>query len=91
MKLIHAQFSLFLDYHEISMKIPGIDLTSVEAEWQRLRSSIPEVWKLANDGREFQVGDELKAKGLTARYPVVLVPGIVSTVCYYHVLSNSHD
>lgn len=77
---MHDQFSLFLDHHEISIKFPDIDLSRVEVEWQRLRSSIPEVWKLANDGREFQVGEEFKANGLTAYYPIILVPGIVSTV-----------
>ena len=79
-KGIHNQFSLFLDYHEISIKLPDFDLSVVETEWNRLRSNIPEVWKLANDGREFQVGEEFKARGLTAHYPVILVPGIVSTV-----------
>jgi phospholipid:diacylglycerol acyltransferase len=83
-KDIHNQFSLFLDYHEISIKLPDIDLSSVESEWNRLRSNIPEVWKLANDGREFRVGEEFKARGLSARYPVILVPGIVSTVCPKH-------
>lgn len=77
---IHDQFSLFLDEYDISIKLPDFDLSRVEMEWQRLRSNIPEVWKLANDGREFQVGEEFSKRGLTAHYPVVLVPGIVSTV-----------
>jgi phospholipid:diacylglycerol acyltransferase len=60
--------------------LPEFDLSRVEAEWTRLRSSIPEVWKFNNDGREFQVGNAMKARGLSAEYPVVLIPGIVSTV-----------
>jgi phospholipid:diacylglycerol acyltransferase len=60
--------------------IPGFDFSRVEAEWQRLRSNIPEVWKFNTDGREFQVGEAFKAKGLSAKYPVVLIPGIISTV-----------
>jgi hypothetical protein len=58
-----------------------MDLSRVEAEFARLRSAlqIPEVWKLNTDGREFQVGDEAKARGLTAKFPVVLIPGIIST------------
>lgn len=62
------------------MKLPDIDLSRVETEWQRFRSNIPEVWKFANDGREFQVGEEFKARGKMAEFPVVIVPGIVSTV-----------
>jgi phospholipid:diacylglycerol acyltransferase len=42
--------------------------------------SIPEIWKFHNDGREFQVGEAMKARGLNAEFPVVLIPGIVSTV-----------
>ncbi|EIN06718.1 Lecithin:cholesterol acyltransferase [Punctularia strigosozonata HHB-11173 SS5] len=57
----------------------SMDFSRVETEWQRFRSSIPEVWKLNTDGREFQVGEQIKAQGLTAQYPVVLVPGVIST------------
>ena len=75
-----------LRYHLVSMvdqyeiALPGLDLSRLETEWTRLRNSIPEIWKFNNDGREFQVGEALKARGLTAQYPVVLIPGIVSTV-----------
>src|ERR1700761_1939554 len=60
--------------------IPGFDLSRVETEWQRLRSNIPEVWKFNVDGREFQVGEAMRDRGLSANYPVVLIPGIISTV-----------
>lgn len=52
------------------------------AEWERFKSNIPEPWKLANDGREFLAGEEMKSRGLEAKYPVVLIPGIISTVCF---------
>lgn len=80
---IPGQLSLLLN-DTLSMSIPNLDFTRVEAEWARLRSTvqIPEVWKLNTDGREFQVGEEMKARGLTAQFPVVLIPGIISTVCY---------
>ncbi|KAH9988041.1 phospholipid/diacylglycerol acyltransferase [Russula vinacea] len=61
------------------MSLPQIDLSSVQAEWKRLISTIPEPWKLNTDGREFQVGDAIKARGLEANYPVVLIPGVIST------------
>lgn len=81
---MHAQLALLMEEYDLSLKMPEIDLSSVEAEWQRLRSNIPEVWKLNNDGREFQVGETMKARGLTAHYPVILVPGIVSTVSIHY-------
>lgn len=76
---MHAHLALLMEEYDISFKIPEIDLSGVEMEWQRLRGNIPELWKLNNDGREFQVGEAMKARGLTAQHPVVLVPGIVST------------
>ncbi|KIJ65858.1 hypothetical protein HYDPIDRAFT_109905 [Hydnomerulius pinastri MD-312] len=76
---MHAHLILLMEEYDISLKVPEIDLSRVEVEWQRLRSNIPEVWKMNNDGREFQVGEAMKQRGLTANYPVVLVPGIVST------------
>jgi hypothetical protein len=77
---IHSNLLFFIEEYDISLKIPDIDLSRVELEWKRFRSNIPELWKLNNDGREFQVGEAMKERGLTAHYPVVLVPGIVSTV-----------
>lgn len=77
---IHSNLLLLMEEYDISLKIPDIDLSRVELEWKRFRSNIPEVWKLNNDGREFQVGEAMKERGLTAHYPIVLVPGIVSTV-----------
>ncbi|KAF8200725.1 phospholipid:diacylglycerol acyltransferase [Pholiota molesta] len=60
-------------------EFPDFDFSRVEAEWTRLRSTIPEVWKFNNDGREFQVGEAMKGRGLTAQHPVILIPGVVST------------
>ena len=71
-----------MEEYDISLKVPDIDLSRVELEWRRFRSNIPEVWKLNYDGREFQVGEAMKERGLTADYPIVLIPGIVSTVSY---------
>ncbi|KAF8973168.1 Lecithin:cholesterol acyltransferase-domain-containing protein [Flammula alnicola] len=60
-------------------QLPEFDLSRVEVEWTRLRNTIPELWKFNNDGREFQVGEAMKARGLTAEHPLVLIPGIIST------------
>jgi phospholipid:diacylglycerol acyltransferase len=65
---------------EYGVPLPDFDFSRVEVEWQRLRNSIPEVWKFNNDGREFKVGEAMKARNLSAEYPVVLIPGIISTV-----------
>lgn len=79
---IPSHISLLLNDTLSMPSMPNFDFTRVEAEWARLRSSvqIPEVWKLNTDGREFKVGEEMQARGLTAEYPVVLIPGIISTV-----------
>jgi hypothetical protein len=78
---IPGHFAVFLEDYDISLSLPQIDLSNVQTEWKRLLSTIPEPWKLNTDGREFQVGDAMKARGLEAKYPVVLIPGVISTVC----------
>ena len=77
---IPGHFAIFLEDYDISLSLPQIDLSNVQIEWKRLLSTIPEPWKLNTDGREFQVGDAMKARGLEAKYPVVLIPGVISTV-----------
>lgn len=78
---LHSHFKNVVDSYDIVIPpLPGLDLSRVETEWMRLRGSIPEIWKFNNDGREFQVGEAMKARGLSAEYPVVLIPGIISTV-----------
>lgn len=77
---IPGHVAVLLEDYDISMSLPQFDLSSVQAEWKRLVSTIPEPWKLNTDGREFQVGDAIKARGLEANYPVVLIPGVISTV-----------
>jgi phospholipid:diacylglycerol acyltransferase len=90
--VLPAQLALILeqspyDIHSLtkslSMIVPDIDIdwSRIEFEWENLKARIPEPWKLNNDGREFMVGEKLREEGLRAKYPVVLVPGIISTVC----------
>ena len=78
---IHAQMAVLMNEYDINLpQLPDFDFSRLEAEWGRFRSSIPEVWKFNNDGREFQVGEQLKERGLSAKHPVILIPGIISTV-----------
>ncbi|KAF7315202.1 Phospholipid:diacylglycerol acyltransferase [Mycena indigotica] len=79
---LHAHLTLLLGEYTMP-DIPGFDLSRVENEWQRLRSNIPEVWKFNVDGREFQVGESMRNRGLTAEHPIVLIPGIISTASRY--------
>jgi phospholipid:diacylglycerol acyltransferase len=80
---IHAHMSVLVSEYDINLpQLPGLDLSRVEAEWTRFRSNIPEIWKFNNDGREFQVEDEMKARGLSAEHPIVLIPGVISTVSH---------
>ncbi|KAK0454756.1 phospholipid:diacylglycerol acyltransferase [Armillaria borealis] len=77
---MHAQLLLFMDEYDISLPaLPDFDFSRVEAEWIRLRSNIPELWKFNRDGREFQVGEKMAERGLSAEFPVILVPGVIST------------
>lgn len=79
---MHSHVTLLMNDYDIKLpELPELDFSRVETEWQRLRSNIPEVWKFSNDGREFKIGEEMKARGLTATHPVILIPGVISTVC----------
>ncbi|KAH8115455.1 Lecithin:cholesterol acyltransferase [Phellopilus nigrolimitatus] len=62
-----------------AMPTLDIDWGRFDGEWEALKARIPEPWKLNNDGREFQVGERARDRGLHAHHPVVLVPGIIST------------
>ena len=86
---IHGQMAVFMTEYDINLpQLPDFDFSRVEVEWTKLRSSIPELRKFTDDGREFQVGDALKKRGLDAEYPVVLVPGIISTVEHFEYSSR---
>ena len=81
-----THLALLMDEFEIRMpELPGLDLpqldfSTLEVEWQRIWKNIPEPWKLAADGLEFTVGEKIASEGLSAKHPVILVPGIISTV-----------
>ena len=78
---IHGQMAVLMNEYDINLpQLPDFDFSRLEAEWARFRSGIPEVWKFNNDGREFKVGEEMKRRGLGAKHPVILIPGIISTV-----------
>ncbi|TFK23670.1 phospholipid:diacylglycerol acyltransferase [Coprinopsis marcescibilis] len=77
---IHGHMEMLMTEYDINLpQLPDFDFSRVEMEWTKFRSNIPELWKFNNDGREFQIGEALKERGLDAEYPVVLVPGIIST------------
>ena len=82
-----THLALLMDEFEISipefspLEFPLMNFSRVEMEWQRLWKNILEPWKLNKNGLEFTVGEKIAAKGLSAKHPVVLVPGIISTVC----------
>ncbi|KAF9039497.1 LACT-domain-containing protein [Hymenopellis radicata] len=87
---MHAQLLLFMDQYDIALPaLPDFDFSRVEQEFTRLRSNIPELWKFNRDGREFLVGDQIAARGLTAQHPVVLIPGVISTVRFRIMVNES--
>ena len=81
-----THLALLMDEFELrlpglpDLDLPQLDFSRVELEWQRIWQNIPEPWKLAQDGMEFTVGEKVAAQGLSAKHPVILVPGIISTV-----------
>lgn len=84
MQAMHAHLLLLMQGYDLPsplpLRLPEFDFSRAETEWARLRSSIPELWKLNNDGREFRVGGAARDRGLVAVHPVVVMPGIISTV-----------
>lgn len=91
---MHAQLTLLMDQYDLNLpQLPDFDFSRLEVEWSRIRSNIPEVWKFNTDGREFQVGENMADRGLTAKYPVVLIPGVISTVSLIssHQVWTCHD
>ncbi|KAI0724123.1 phospholipid:diacylglycerol acyltransferase [Fomitopsis betulina] len=81
---LQAQLTLLLDQYDFSLpQMPQIELqlglSRFEPEWRKFVNSIPEPWKLETNGLEFTVGEKVASEGLTAKHPVVLIPGIIST------------
>lgn len=77
----HSHLLLLLDQYDLPT-FTDLDWASIEMEWTRIRSQIPEPWKLNKDGREFKVGESMAERGLKPEHPIVLVPGVISTACY---------
>lgn len=75
----HSSLLLFFEHYELS-RFSELDWERIEFEWERLRIQIPEPWKLQEDGREFQVGEALSERGLKPVHPVVVIPGVITTV-----------
>jgi hypothetical protein len=88
---MQTHLTLLMESYDISFpELPEFDFSRVDSEWQKIRNSIPEFWKLNKDGREFAVGEAAKERGLSAEFPVVLIPGIVSTVRLPSHQNTSH-
>ncbi len=53
--------------------------TSFTVEWKQISQSLFDPARDWLQGRDFAVGDALSRQGITAKHPVILVPGVVST------------
>ncbi|KAF9509769.1 hypothetical protein BS47DRAFT_1320107 [Hydnum rufescens UP504] len=71
--------SLMLEELDMSYFPDMANFTSVTTEWRQLSDSILTPAKAWLRTRSFTVGDTMRAAGLEAKHPVVLIPGIVST------------
>lgn len=74
----HSSLIFSLEQYELS-RFSELDWARIEIEWDRLRGQIPEPWKFQDDGREFQVGEGLRNRGLQPVHPVVMIPGVITT------------
>jgi phospholipid:diacylglycerol acyltransferase len=80
---LQAHISMLLEEYDFNIPdMPGLDFSRMAIDWERLRGNLPDFWKFNNDGREFQVGEQMRQRGLTAEHPVILIPGVVSTVSW---------
>jgi phospholipid:diacylglycerol acyltransferase len=73
---------LSLMMEELDMSYLFSDLanfTSVATEWRQLSDSILTPAKAWLQTRSFTVGDNMRAAGMEAKHPIILVPGIIST------------
>lgn len=75
------------DFEDLDLSMPDLssalaNISWYEGGWQKLRSDLEEAFEPARDfwrNRDFEVGMGLKEEGLEAYYPVILIPGIIST------------
>ncbi|KAF8331369.1 phospholipid/diacylglycerol acyltransferase [Cantharellus anzutake] len=55
------------------------NFTSLAFEWKQMSQSLFDPARQWLQGRDFAVGDALRQQGVTAKHPVIIVPGVVST------------
>lgn len=65
---------------EYDLSIPMMKNLTFVFEWRQLVEPLLEGAKTWTQTRDFKVGSAAAEKGLQAKYPVILIPGIVSTV-----------
>jgi phospholipid:diacylglycerol acyltransferase len=75
---IPPHLMMMLDEYDLSASL--LKNPSFQFEWRQITGTLAEAAKAWTTNRDFKVGTELAEKGLSAKYPVVLIPGIVSTV-----------
>ncbi|KAE9399769.1 hypothetical protein BT96DRAFT_975719 [Gymnopus androsaceus JB14] len=72
---MHAQLMLLMDQYDITLpQLPDFDFSRLETEWNRVRSNILRFGSLIAMEGSFKL-EEHEGKGLSAEYPVVLIPG----------------
>lgn len=78
---IPPHLSMLLDEYDLSLPfaMPNTSM-SLQFEWRQLTVPFTEAANAWTTTRDFKVGTDMKERGLAAKYPVVLIPGIVSTV-----------
>lgn len=82
--LLLEEYDLFLP----SISLGNLSMPALEFEWWQLTETVLAPAKGWLETRDFKVGEALRDEGLEAHHPLIIVPGIVSTVSY--ILLCSH-
>ena len=77
---IPPHLAILMEEFDLNLSLPQLaNLTTFAPEWRKISQSLFEPARDWLQGRDFAVGDELRGQGITAKHPVILVPGVVST------------
>ena len=71
---------LLEEYDLIIPPLPNITLPALEFEWRHLTDSFMTPTRRWLENRDFKAGDQARDNGLQAEHPIIIIPGIISTV-----------
>ncbi len=77
---VPPHLAILIEEFDLNLSMPQLaKFTSFTVEWKQISQSLFDPARDWLQGRDFAVGDALSRQGITAKHPVILVPGVVST------------